>query len=57
MRGARGVAEVYRAQWAAHLNSAVANALRQTLAEKPPDPVAGIGRYHFRQSQTLNRSK
>ena len=44
MSGARGVAEVYRAQWAAHLNSAVANALRQTLAEKPPDPVARIGR-------------
>ena len=34
--GARGVAEVYRAQWAAHLHSAVANA--------PPDPVARIGR-------------
>ena len=44
MSGARGVAEVYRAQWAAHLHSAVANALRQTLAEKPPDPVARIGR-------------
>ena len=44
MSGARGVAEVYQAQWAAHLNSAVANALRQTLAEKPPDPVARIGR-------------
>jgi hypothetical protein len=44
MSGARGVAEVYRAQWAAHLNSAVANALRQTLAEKPSDPIARIGR-------------
>ena len=44
MSGARGVAEVYRAQWAAHLNSAMTNALRQTLAEKPPDPVARIGR-------------
>ena len=44
MSGARGVAEVYQAQWGAHLNSAVANALRQTLAEKPPDPVARIGR-------------
>ena len=44
MSGARGVAEVYQAQWTAHLNSTVANALRQTLAEKPPDPVARIGR-------------
>ena len=41
MSGARGVAE---AQWTAHLNSAVANAFRQMLAEKPPDPVARIGR-------------
>jgi hypothetical protein len=44
MSGARGVAEVYQAQWTAHLNSLVANALRQTFAEKPPDPVARIGR-------------
>ena len=44
MSGFRGVAEVYEAQWTAHLNSAVANAFRQTLAEKPPDPVARIGR-------------
>ena len=44
MSGARGVAEVYQAQWTAHLNSAVANAFRQMLAEKPPDPVARIGR-------------
>ena len=44
MSGARGVAEVYQAQWTAHLNSLVANAFRQTLAEKPPDPVARIGR-------------
>ena len=47
MSGTRGVAEAYRAQWAAHLqtlHSAVANALGQTLAEKPPDPVARIGR-------------
>ena len=44
MSGARGVAEVYQAQWPAHLNSAVANAFRKTLAEKPPDPVAKIGR-------------
>ena len=42
--GARGVAEAYRAQWAAHLWRTVANALRQTLAEKPPDPVTRIGR-------------
>ena len=41
MSGARGVAE---AQWTAHLNSAVANAFRQMLDEKPPDPVARIGR-------------
>ena len=44
MSGFRGVAEVYEAQWTAHMNSAVANAFRQTLAEKPPDPVARIGR-------------
>ena len=44
MSGFRGVAEAYEAQWTAHLNSAVANAFRQTLAEKPPDPVARIGR-------------
>ena len=44
MSGFRGVAEVDEAQWTAHLNSAVANAFRQTLAEKPPDPVARIGR-------------
>ena len=44
MSGARGVAEVNQAQWTAHLNSTVANAFRQTLAEKPPDPVARIGR-------------
>jgi hypothetical protein len=44
MSGFRGVSEVYEAQWIAHLNSAVANAFRQTLAEKPPDPVARIGR-------------
>ena len=35
---ARGVAEVYQAQWIDTLNSAMANAFRQTLAEKPPDP-------------------
>ena len=44
MSGARGVAEVYQAQWIAELNSAMASAFRQTLAEKPPDPVARIGR-------------
>ena len=44
MSGARGVAEVYQTQWIAELNSAMASALRQTLAEKPPDPVARIGR-------------
>jgi len=44
MSGFRGVAEAYEAQWTAHLNSAMANAFRQTLAEKPPDPVARIGR-------------
>ena len=44
MSGARGVAEVYQAQWSAHLNSTLANAFRQTLAEEPPDPVARIGR-------------
>ena len=43
MSGARGVAEVYQAQWIAELNSAMASAFRQTLAEKPPDPVARIG--------------
>ena len=46
MSGARGVAEVYQAQWIDQLNSAMASgsAFRQTLAEKPPDPVARIGR-------------
>jgi len=44
MSGARGVAEVYQAQWTAHLSRAVANAFCQMLAEKPPDPVARIGR-------------
>ena len=44
MSGTRGVAEVYQAQWIAELNSAMASAFRQTLAEKPPDPVARIGR-------------
>ena len=45
MSGARVVAEVYQAQWTAHLNSAVANAFRRMLSEKPPDPVARIGRF------------
>lgn len=44
MSGARGVAEVYQAQWIAELSSAMTSAFRQTLAEKPPDPVARIGR-------------
>ena len=39
MSGARGVAEVYSAQWSTHLNGEVAKALRQTLSEKPSDPV------------------
>ena len=39
MSGARGVAEVYREQWSAHLHAEVTKALRQALSEMPPDPV------------------
>ena len=43
MSGARGVAEVYREQWSAHLHAEVTKALRQALSEIPPDPVKRVG--------------
>ena len=44
MPGARTIEDVGHAQWNAHLNNAVRQALRQTLSERPLDPVAHIGR-------------
>ena len=43
MSGARGVAEVYREQWSAHLHAEVTKALRQALSEMPQDPVKRVG--------------
>lgn len=44
MPGARTIEDVGHAQWNAHLNNAVRQALRQTLSERPLDPIAHIGR-------------
>ena len=43
MSGARGVMEAYRAQWEEHVTRTLARALKQTLNERPSDPIHRIG--------------